>query len=142
MDNFLENQRQAMEQVAQDESLVVKEPFQKTKMWSKKQQKEIDGLLYSLNHQRIEIKDKDYQLFEMIIETKQIGETKLKETQLKVNGKTRERRVTSKSLNFVQMTQFEKDWNANWGSSCCSCILLWMICDEAWKISYLTTLYC
>ena len=74
--------------------------------------------------QRIEIKDKDYQLFEMIIETKQIGETKLKETQLKVKGKTRERRVTSKSLNFVQMTQFEKDWNANWGSSCCSCILL------------------
>ena len=124
MDNFLENQRQAMEQVAQDESLVVKEPFQKTKMWSKKQQKEIDGLLYSLNHQRIEIKDKDYQLFEMIIETKQIGETKLKETQLKVNGKIRERRVTSKSLNFVQMTQFENDWNANWGSPCCCCILL------------------
>ena len=121
----MENQRQAMEQVAQDESLVIKEPFQQTQMWSKKQEKEIDGLVYSLNHQRIVIKDKDYQLFEMIIETKQIGESKLKETQLKVNGKTRERRVTSKSLNFVQMTQFDLDWNEKWGlSCCCSCIVL------------------
>ena len=60
----------------------------------------------------------------MIIETKRIGETELKDTQLKVNGKTRERRVTSKSLNFVQMTKFDLDWNENWGFSCCSCILL------------------
>ena len=48
MENFLENQRLDMEQVVEDEGLAIKEPFQKTQMWSKKQQKEIDGLVFSL----------------------------------------------------------------------------------------------
>ena len=53
----------------------------------------------------------------MIVETKMIGKTELKETHLKVNGKTRARRLASKDLDIVQMTHFDHDWKRNWGSS-------------------------
>ena len=44
----MENQRQAVEQVVQDEGLAVKEPYQQTRMWSKKEEKIIDGLVFTL----------------------------------------------------------------------------------------------
>ena len=44
----MENQRKAVEQVVQDEGLAIKEPFQQTQMWSKKEERVIDGLVFTL----------------------------------------------------------------------------------------------